>query len=104
MFGKLFDFISGKKPEPPEEHIARLTRLAQEEEQKTLALKKKQDDLKMINDLQKKVLSERKTQTDIYAQMGMDSPQVQKSKRTRMIIWAVIGFIIILIVAKSCFK
>ena len=104
MFGKLIDLVTGKKPEAPEEYIARLTKLAEEEARKTAALKEAQAKLKKINDLQNQVLGERKAQTEIYSQMGVDNPQVQKSKRTRMYVFVGIAIVIILIVAKSCFK
>ena len=68
MFGKLSDFISGKGPETAEQHIARLTRLAQEEEQRTKVLQAKLEEQRMISKLQDKVLSERDVQQKMYGQ------------------------------------
>jgi len=104
MFGKLGDFISGKGSETPEQHIARLTRLAQEEEQKTKSLQEKLDEQRMISSLQDKVLGERDAQQKIYGQMGVDTPQVQKSKRMRLYIFGGIALVIMFILLKACIK
>ena len=104
MFGKISDLISGKGLETPEQHIARLTRLAQEEEQKTKALQAKLEEQRMISSLQNKVLGERDAQQKIYGQMGEDTPQVQKSKRMRKYIFGAIAVIIIIFLLKACIK
>jgi hypothetical protein len=104
MFGKLGDFISGKGSETPEQHIARLTRLAQEEEQRTKDLQTKLEEQKLISNLQKKVLDERAAQQKAYGQMGVDSPQVQKSKRVRRYIFGGVALFIIFILLKACIK
>ena len=104
MFGKLSDFISGKGSETPEQHIARLTRLAQEEEQRTKALQAKLEEQRMILSLQSKVLGERDAQQKIYGQMGEDTPQVQKSKRMRKYIFGAIAVIVIIFLLKACIK
>ena len=98
------NLISGKKPETPEEHIARLTKVAQDEEQTTKTLREKVEEQKMIDSLQKKVLAERKEQLKLYSEMGADNPQVQKSKRIRMYVFIGIAIIFVLVIAKSCFK
>ena len=104
MFGKISDLISGKGLETPEHHIARLTRLAQEEEQKTKALQAKLEEQRMISSLQSKVLGERDAQQKIYGQMGEDTPQVQKSKRMRKYIFGAIAVIVIIFLLKACIK
>ena len=98
------NLISGKKPETPEEHIARLAKLAEQEEQTTKTLREKLEEQKMIDSLQKKVLDERKEQLKLYGQMGTDNPQVQKSKRIRMYVILGIAIVFLLVIAKSCFK
>ena len=104
MFGKISDLISGKGPETPEQHIARLTRLAEEEEQKTKALQMKLEEQRMISSLQSKVLGERDAQQKLYGQMGEDTPQVQKSKRMRLYIFGGIALVIMFILLKACIK
>ena len=104
MFGKLSDFISGKGPETAEQHIARLTRLAQEEEQRTKVLQAKLEEQRMISKLQDKVLSERDVQQKMYGQMGVDNPQVQKSKKMRTYVIGGIALIVIIFLLKACIK
>lgn len=104
MFGKLWNYIIDKPVETPEQHIARLTRLAQEEEQKTKALQTKLEEQRMISSLQSKVLGERDAQQKIYGQMGEDTPQVRKSKRVRKYIFGAIAVIVIFFLLKACIK
>ena len=98
------NLISGKKPETPEEHIARLEALAKLEEAQTAVLAKKVAKAQKIKELQEKVIAERKAQIGMYTVLGADTPQVQKSKRMRMYIFVGVALVVILIIAKSCFK
>jgi hypothetical protein len=99
-----FDWITGKKPETPSERIVRLTNMAQTEEQRTKKLQEKLEEKRMITGLQDKILSERGAQQKLYEDLGVDSPQVQKQKRIRMLVILGIALIFIVVIARSCFK
>ena len=98
------NLILGKKAETPEEHLVRLEALVRLEEAQTAVLAKKIEGAQKIKELQSKILDERKAQVSLYATLGADTPQVQKSKRIRMYVGLAIALVIVLIIAKSCIK
>lgn len=104
QFGSIVGGVLGtKKTESPEEHIARLKKLADVEERKTKALEVRLMQQHEINELKSKILKERSVQSDIYRDLGAPTPQVQKQKQLRVWIFGGIAIIVIFLVAKSCF-
>ena len=99
----ILNMLMGKKPETPEEHIARLEVLAKVEADNTVELKKKVDEANRIKELQTKIIGDRKAQAEMYATLGVDSPQVVKSKKIRQYVYIGIVLIVVIVIAKSCF-
>ena len=99
---RIVNMLMGKKPETPEEHIARLEALAVVEAENTVLLKKKVEEVRKIKELQTKIIGDRKTQAEMYAILGVDSPQVVKSKKIRQYVYIGIVVIVIIVIMKSC--
>ena len=103
MFEQLKSFIFGSaKVETPRERIARLQALSVAEEKRTAELNERVEEYRRINALREKILNERKVQSNLFASLGVDSPQVKRRKQIRMYVYLGIALVVVFIIAKAC--
>lgn len=95
--------LSGKKSETPQQRLSRLKALAAVEEINTKELEIKLQQQREINALKEKILNERHIQQDIYRDLGVMPPQIQRQRQLRTYVFLAIIIIVIILVVRSCF-